>query len=113
KTYVPFATVYKENRQEVAWAEVSPLIKQAVVAGEDRRFYEHGGVDVPSIVRAALGNLQQGDIGSGASTLSMQLVKNILINQALQLPTEEDRKREYAAAMEQSIDRKLKEAKLA
>ena len=51
ETVRPFeiATIYKQNRQEVSWDEVSPFLKDAVVAGEDRRFYEHGGVDIPSV----------------------------------------------------------------
>ncbi|GAA3737480.1 transglycosylase domain-containing protein [Leifsonia bigeumensis] len=111
--YVPFAEIFKQNREEVAWDQVSPFIKHAVVAGEDRRFYEHGGVDVQSIIRAALGNLSSNEIGSGASTLAMQLVKNINIQNALLLPTKEQRDAAIAAAQAQSLDRKLKEAKFA
>ncbi|HEU4850125.1 MAG TPA: transglycosylase domain-containing protein [Terrimesophilobacter sp.] len=111
--YVPFAEIFKQNREEVAWDQVSPFIKNAVVAGEDRRFYEHGGVDVQSIIRAALGNLSSNEIGSGASTLAMQLVKNINIQNALLLPTKEQRDEAIAAAQAQSLDRKLKEAKFA
>jgi membrane peptidoglycan carboxypeptidase len=110
---VPFAEVYKQNREEVAWDQVSPLIKDALVAGEDRRFYEHGGVDVQSIIRAAIGNVSSGAVGSGASTLAMQLVKNINIQEALLLPTKEERLAALADAQAQSLDRKLKEAKLA
>ncbi len=84
-TYVPFAAVYKQNREEVSWDQVSPLIKDALVAGEDRRFYEHGGVDMQSIIRAALGNISSNEIGSGASTLAMQLV----IDQGLEHPVGE------------------------
>ncbi len=112
-TYEPFAEIYKHNREEVTWDQVSPFIKDAVVAGEDRRFYEHGGVDLQSIIRAALGNLSSNEIGSGASTIAMQLVKNINIQNALLLPTAEARKEGIAKAQAQSLDRKLKEAKLA
>lgn len=111
--YVPFAEIYKHNREEVSWDEISPFIKQAVVAGEDRRFYEHGGVDLQSIIRAALGNLQSNEIGSGASTIAMQLVKNINIQEALLLPNKEEREAGIRKAQAQSLDRKLKEAKLA
>lgn len=111
--YVPIATVYAENRQEVAWDEVSQYIKDATVAGEDRRFYDHNGVDVQSIVRAAIGNVTSGGISSGASTLTMQLVKNIFITEALKADTEEERKDLIARAQEQSLERKLQEAKLA
>ena len=111
--FVQIATVFAENREEVAWDEVSQFVKDATVAGEDRRFYEHGGVDVQGIIRAGLGNLSSGGIDSGASTLTMQLVKNIFVNESLKAETEEDRIRMFNEAQEQSLERKLKEAKLA
>lgn len=111
--YVQFAEVYKHNREEVSWEQVSPLIKDALVAGEDRRFYEHGGVDPQSLIRAAIGNIVSDDIGSGASTLAMQLVKNINIQEALVIPDEEERDAAIAEANAQTLERKLKEAKLA
>ncbi|MCW4385172.1 transglycosylase domain-containing protein [Salinibacterium sp. SYSU T00001] len=112
-TPVPIAQIYKQNREEVEWDQVSQFIKDAVVAGEDRRFYEHGGVDVASVVRAAVGNLASSDIESGASTLTMQLVKNIRIQSALEEESESLRKAKLAEAQEQTIERKLQEAKLA
>ncbi|MCU1544058.1 MAG: penicillin-binding protein [Microbacteriaceae bacterium] len=110
--YVPIAQVYSQNRQEVQWDGVSQFVKDATVAGEDRRFYEHGGVDLQGTIRAAIGNVSGGDT-SGASTLSMQLVKNIYIQEALQQPTEEERKAGVAAAQAGTFDRKIKEMKLA
>lgn len=111
--YVQFAEVYKHNREEVSWDQVSPYIKDALVAGEDRRFYEHGGVDVQSIIRAAIGNLSSNEIGSGASTLAMQLVKNINIQEALLLPDKAARDKAIADAQAKTLDRKLQEAKFA
>ncbi|MBX3094166.1 MAG: transglycosylase domain-containing protein [Cryobacterium sp.] len=111
--YVAFARLFKQNREEVGWDQVSQFIKDAVVAGEDRRFYEHGGVDVQSIVRAAVGNVASGDIDSGASTLTMQLVKNIRIQEALEITDPDEQKAAMAEAQAQSLERKLKEAKLA
>lgn len=111
--YTAIATVYAENREEVASDAVSQYIKDATIAGEDRRFYEHNGVDVQSIVRAGIGNLTSGGIESGASTLTMQLVKNIFITEALKADTIEERDDLIAQAQEQSLERKLKEAKLA
>lgn len=111
--YTAIATVYAENREEVAWDDVSQYIKDATLAGEDRRFYDHNGVDVQSIIRAGLGNLTSGGIESGASTLTMQLVKNIFITEALKADTIERRDELIAQAQEQSLERKLKEAKLA
>jgi membrane peptidoglycan carboxypeptidase len=110
--YLTIAKVFNQNREEVSWDSVSQYLKDATVAGEDRRFYEHGGVDLTGVVRAAVQNALGGDL-SGASTLSMQLVKNIYIQQALQLPTEDAQIQGIRAAQETSIDRKLKEMKLA
>ncbi len=111
-SYTSIATVFNQNREEATWENVSQYLKDATVAGEDRRFYEHGGVDVAGVIRAAIGNLTGGDL-SGASTLSMQLVKNIYIQLAVQLPTEEEQKKGIQEAQKQGIDRKLKEMKLA
>lgn len=107
------ATVYDQNRQEVPYDQISKFALDATVDGEDARFFEHGGVDVASVVRAAVGNVIGGDIDSGASTLSMQLVKNIFVQQALELDTQEARDAAYKKATATSFDRKLKEMKLA
>jgi membrane peptidoglycan carboxypeptidase len=111
---VQIATVYKQNRQVVGWNDVSPLLKQAAVDGEDRRFYSHGGVDMPSIARAAVKNTTQSSNGtSGSSTLDMQLVKNILVQEAFTTKTGAERDAAIKAANGATIDRKLKEMKLA
>jgi penicillin-binding protein 1C len=59
------------------WDEASPMLRAAVVAGEDRNFFEHSGVDVPAVLRAAAGNLTAGRVVSGASTLTMQVVRMV------------------------------------
>ena len=112
---VAFAQVFSQDREEVSWSNISPFAKEALVAAEDRRFYEHGGVDIASLARAAQGFVSSGGeaAAGGGSTLAMQLVKNIRVVQALTLPTEEERQAAYKAANETSIDRKLKEMKLA
>lgn len=110
---VVIATVYSQNREEVGWDEVSQFVKDATVAGEDRRFYEHGGVDIQGVIRAALKNTVSGGVESGASTLSMQFVKNVYIQRALQFETEEERDKALKEAQKASFDRKLKEMKLA
>ena len=66
-----------------------------------------------SVARAAVDNFVAGGITSGSSTLTMQLVKNINVQQALNEETEADRKAAYAEATATSFDRKLKEMKLA
>lgn len=108
-----FATIYDQNRQEVPYSEISKFALDATVDGEDSRFFEHGGVDVASVIRAAVGNVVNSGIESGASTLSMQLVKNLFVQQALDEPTEEARQAAYKLATATSFDRKLKEMKLA
>ncbi|MES2092748.1 MAG: transglycosylase domain-containing protein [Actinomycetota bacterium] len=114
---VKIASVYKQNRQVVGWDAISPFLKKAAIDGEDRRFYKHGGVDLPSIARAVVRNGQGGQ-QSGSSTLDMQLVKNILVQQAFTATyTGKNQDEQRRAAIEKvngfSIDRKLKEMKLA
>lgn len=59
--------------------EIPTSLQQAVVAVEDKRFYDHHGFDMEGILRATLVNLQQGEIGEGASTITQQLVKNLFL----------------------------------
>jgi membrane peptidoglycan carboxypeptidase len=107
------ATVFDQNRQEVGWDEIAPAVKDAVVSTEDPRFYEHNGVDLASTLRAAVGNLTSGGVESGASTITMQYVKNILVQRAEALDNEADREKAYAEATQTSLDRKLTEMRLA
>lgn len=110
---VQIASVYNQDRQSVAWDAVSPFIINAAVAGEDRRFWDHGGVDLQSVVRAAAGNVLHKAITSGSSTIAMQLVKNILIQRALRIEDPTKEKAAYAAAIDDTLNRKLREMKLA
>jgi membrane peptidoglycan carboxypeptidase len=109
---VKIAEVYDQNRKDLIWEEVSPFLADAAVAGEDRRYYEHGGIDPQSLTRAVFGYVT-GTGETGASTIAMQLVKNIRINQAQQLPTEEERDAAYKEAIRQEPSRKLEEMRLA
>ena len=110
---VPFAQIYDQNRQEVDWDAVSPFVKDALVAAEDVRFYHHGGVDLAGITRAAVNNLTGNDL-QGASTIEQQLVKQLAIQEAV-ATIRDPKKLEAAKAKAQAntLDRKLKEAKLA
>ncbi|RFA16632.1 hypothetical protein B7R22_03960 [Subtercola boreus] len=110
---VLLASVFEQDREEVAWTQISPFAKDAVVSTEDPRFYQHGGVDAAATVRAALGNAASGGVESGASTISMQYVKNILVQRAEAITDEAERTLAYQQATQTSIDRKLKEMKLA
>jgi membrane peptidoglycan carboxypeptidase len=115
---VQIATIFNENRQEVTWDNVSQYAKDAAVDGEDRRFYSHGGVDPTGVLRAVINNVS-GASTQGASTISQQLVKNLLIQTALQIQkptttaTAAAQKTAIAAAEATTLDRKLKEMKLA
>ncbi|MDF1824285.1 MAG: PBP1A family penicillin-binding protein [Verrucomicrobiales bacterium] len=65
-----------ENRLVVPASEVSDHFIKALLAREDSRFYEHGGVDYRGVVRAAIKNIKSGGMEQGASTLTMQLARN-------------------------------------
>ena len=106
---VEIARFYHENRISVPFADMSPNIINAVVSTEDPRFYEHGGIDVISLIRATLTNAAMGGGGPGGSTITMQYVKNSLVA-AAQL-TNNQKAIDEATAV--SLDRKLREMRLA
>jgi penicillin-binding protein 1A len=70
-----------ENRIVNADGEISPNIKNAVIAIEDRRFYEHQGVDLRGMARALWSDVTAGGAVQGASTITQQFVKNALVAQ--------------------------------
>lgn len=70
------ATLRLADRDLVDAADVPQVLRDAMVAAEDRRFYEHDGVDVRAIARALLENQRAGEIVQGGSTITQQLVKN-------------------------------------
>ena len=63
----------------VSIGRISPDLKEAIVAIEDRRFYDHRGFDMTGMARATLVNIQHGHIEEGASTITQQLVKNLFL----------------------------------
>ena len=81
--------------EAVSVSDLPPFLIKAFLSTEDRRFYEHGGVDLRGIARAFLTNLRKGDITEGGSTITQQLAKNLFLTP------------------EQSYIRKAKEALLA
>lgn len=109
RNYVPAETSYiydingtmlasmhdEANREVVDLNEVSPQLKRAVLAIEDSYFYSHHGINPSSIARAFLANFREGRTVEGASTVTMQLVKNLFLSP------------------EQSFNRKVAEAVLA
>ncbi len=85
----------ERNRQVVPLSQVSPWMPRATVAIEDRRFYEHGGIDPQGIARAVIADVEAGKVVQGGSTITQQLVRNLYISN------------------ERTLQRKLKEACLA
>jgi len=89
------ARILPEKRYWVSIDRIPPFLQKALVAIEDSRFYEHGGIDVRGIARALMKDVIKGKMVEGGSTITQQLIKN-----------------KYLSG-EKTIDRKLKEAQLA
>jgi penicillin-binding protein 1A len=70
----------ERNRQVVPLDEISPWLAQATVAIEDRRFFDHGGVDAEGIARALWRDVKAGRVVEGGSTITQQLVRNLYIS---------------------------------
>ncbi|MBA2448684.1 MAG: PBP1A family penicillin-binding protein, partial [Chloroflexi bacterium] len=83
------------NRTIIPFEQIPPSLRDATVAAEDAQFYRHPGFDAIAIVRALYQNFRGGEVVSGASTITQQLVKNTLLTSEI------------------SADRKIKEAMLA
>jgi membrane peptidoglycan carboxypeptidase len=102
------ATFYAENRVKVPLDQMSPFIRDAIVAIEDSRFYQHAGIDPQGILRAAIANMTEGG-RQGASTITQQYVTNV-INEAF---LSQDKGDEVILSGQKSIGDKLREMKLA
>ncbi len=89
------ASLYKENRTWTPLDHISPYLKKAIVAVEDSRFYKHHGVDMVGVGRAAYYDLVHRGTHEGASTITMQLARNLFLSP------------------EQDFERKIKEMLLA
>src|SRR5262245_36719411 len=85
----------EKNREPVTAGDMSLWIRKATIAIEDRRFFEHGGLDVEGIARAAVADIKAGALVEGGSTITQQLVRNLYISR------------------EKTVQRKVKEACLA
>jgi 1A family penicillin-binding protein len=83
------------NRISVTWEEIPPVLVDAVLAAEDRNFFQHGGVDPAGIVRALWADVRSQGSTQGGSTITQQYVKNVYLTQ------------------ERTLTRKIKEAALA
>ena len=70
----------EERRAVVSIADVPPLLKHAIIAAEDERFYQHPGIDYIGVLRAAYTNLVYGGRRQGASTITMQVARNFFLS---------------------------------
>lgn len=102
------ATFYAENRIKVPLDQMSPYIRDAVIAIEDSRYYDHAGIDPQGILRAAISNITSGG-KQGASTITQQYVTNV-INEAY---LSQDKRDEVILSGQKSVGDKLREMKLA
>lgn len=85
-----------EARTPISIDKIPDDLQHATVAIEDERFYEHSGVDLEGVARAAIENLEAGEVKQGGSTITMQLARNLFIDDP-----------------ERDLERKIKEAKIA
>lgn len=99
---------YSYRRVVVASDQISQVMKDAIIAVEDRRFYDHHGVDPDGLARAAVNNLT-GKATQGASTITQQYVKNMLVERGIQAGDQD----QIDEAQEQSGERKLREIRYA
>ena len=81
------------KREALSYDEIPPVLVQAILAIEDRRFFDHSGVDVNGLARALLRNAGDERLGQGGSTITQQLVKNTYLS------PEKTLQRKYAEAM--------------
>ncbi|MCB0918274.1 MAG: penicillin-binding protein [Actinobacteria bacterium] len=102
KVFAEFSTT---NRVSITFEQIPQVMIDAIVATEDKDFFKHSGVDFTAVARAMVSNANGNEL-QGGSTITQQWVKNVLASTA----EDEDA---YAAAVEQSWARKVREAKLA
>ena len=95
------ATFYDENRINVPLRDVAPIMQDAIIAIEDARFYQHGAIDLKGTLRAFLTNATR-NTTQGGSTITQQLAKQTLVDQA-------SGKAEREMATEDTYARKLRE----
>jgi membrane peptidoglycan carboxypeptidase len=89
------ARIYLDNREVVPLNRISPNVIKAVLAIEDSQFYNHGAIDLTSVIRAIGANIRSGSFTQGGSTITQQLVKNTI---GTNTPTLERKFKELALA---------------
>ncbi len=76
-----YTRLYVENRIEIPFQKMPVILKKAIVNVEDTRFYEHSGIDLKAIARAFWVDIRGGGYIEGASTITQQLARNVLLTQ--------------------------------
>ncbi len=71
--------IFREYRIVIPYRRMAPLLPRAFVAAEDSRYWHHGGLDIWSIVRAAVNNLRSGRRSQGGSTITQQVTRSLLL----------------------------------
>ena len=94
------ATLYEQNRVPVSLSYINPIMRKAIVAIEDSRFYEHGAIDLKGTLRAMLRNQTEGEVQQGGSTITQQYVKLSLVEKA---KTAEERHQATAVTYERKL----------
>jgi membrane peptidoglycan carboxypeptidase len=93
----------EQNREYVQLKSIPRVVRDAVVAIEDDRFYEHKGIDFRGIGRAAVADLRGGSFTQGGSTLTQQLVKNVVINDTSRTLDRKVKEAIYAVQLEKQL----------
>ncbi|SMH44978.1 Membrane carboxypeptidase (penicillin-binding protein) [Rathayibacter oskolensis] len=107
------ASFYDQNRIEVSADQIADPVKDALVASEDPRFYDHGGIDIQGTLRAIASTYILNSDTQGGSSITQQYVKNVLVQKAESITDEAERDAAYAEATATTPERKLKEMRLA
>jgi penicillin-binding protein 1A len=78
-----FAEVYDQDQRRVwvALDQIPLVVQRAFIAAEDKRFYQHHGIDERALIRAFIGNLAQSGRPQGGSTITQQVIKNLLVGE--------------------------------
>jgi membrane peptidoglycan carboxypeptidase len=105
------ATLFSQDRVPVKLSQIPKYLQDALIATEDRRFYEHHGVDLRGLIRSAV-STSSGDT-QGGSTLTMQYVKQIRYYQASEIADPAKQRAAQNAAIDVNIKRKMEDAKCA
>ncbi|RKN43084.1 transglycosylase domain-containing protein [Streptomyces hoynatensis] len=105
------ADVYSRNRTVIPLEEMSDYVIQGLVDTEDARFYDHGAIDLQGIIRALTQNVESGGVEQGASTLTQQYVKNVLVEAAGDDQAAIDEATSQSGA--EGVGRKIREMKYA